>query len=86
MKQVKKNVRVKTLWESILDSNLVKTCEAHPQVGWILLGGLMSLGGGAMKIYANEHEYDDWVLGIDEQTKSGYKIPAKRIPTLSSRF
>lgn len=54
-------------------------CSNHPDVCLTVLGGLASLAGGCLKLYANKTEYEDHVFTEVDDTV--YKIPAKKMKT-----
>lgn len=54
-------------------------CSNHPDVVLTVIGGLASLAGGALKLYANKTEYEDYLYTtVDDQV---YKLPAKEMKT-----
>ena len=56
-----------------------KFCKEHPDVVLTVIGGVASIVGGALKIYANRSEFEDNLFTeIDGQV---YKIPAKEMKT-----
>ena len=79
MKEEKKGFKnwFKEKKEKVLDY-----CEKHPDVVLTLVGGLMSIAGGALKIYANKSEYEDYLYTISDEDHV-YKVPAKKMKTAS---
>ena len=64
----------KEKWATVKDF-----CGAHPDVVLSILGGLFTLTGGALEIYANRTEYEDNVFTtVDDKV---YKIPCKKMKT-----
>ena len=54
-------------------------CSNHPDVVLTVVGGLASLAGGALKLYANKSEYENYLYTtVDDQV---YKLPAKEMKT-----
>ena len=54
-------------------------CSDHPDVVLTVLGGLASLAGGCLKLYANKTEYEDYLYTEVDDTV--YKLPAKEMKT-----
>ena len=54
-------------------------CSNHPDVVLTVLGGLASLAGGCLKLYANKTEYEDYLY--TEVDDAVYKLPAKEMKT-----
>lgn len=55
-------------------------CSTHPDVILTVFGGLASLAGGLLKIYANKTEFEDTAFTtIDGET---YKLPCKKMKTV----
>lgn len=54
-------------------------CSSHPDVCLTVLGGLASLAGGCLKLYANKTEYEDYLYTEVDDTV--YKLPAKEMKT-----
>ena len=57
-------------------------CAKHPDAILTISGGLLSLAGGALKLYANKSDYDDYLYtSVDN---SVYKLPAKQMKTVKN--
>ena len=70
----------KTFKEWWNERKAVKYFKEHPDAGLYLLGGAFSLIGGACKIWAVKHEYDD-KLFVGSTDGEVYSIPAKKMDT-----
>ena len=55
-------------------------CKKHPDVILTVLGGIASLAGGILKVYANKTEYEDSLFTTFDDDV--YKVPAKRMKTV----
>ena len=54
-------------------------CKDHPDVILTVAGGIASIVGGCIKLYANKSEYEDHLFTqVDGQV---YKLPAKEMKT-----
>lgn len=69
-------------WLKEKKDKVKKFCSEHPDVVLTVVGGLASLAGGALKIYANKSEYEDYLYTISDEDHV-YKVPAKRMKTAS---
>ena len=64
-------------WDKILD-----WAGEHPDVLLTVAGGIMSLVGGGLKLYATKSDFNDHLYTtIDDEV---YKIPAKHMKTTKS--
>ena len=62
-----------------LKQRFVGWCKEHPDVLLTVVGGIASIVGGCIKLYANKSEYEDNLFTtVDDQV---YKIPAKQMKT-----
>ncbi len=62
-----------------LKQRFVAWCKEHPDVLLTVGGGIASIIGGCIKLYASKSEYEDNLFTtVDDQV---YKIPAKQIKT-----
>lgn len=60
-----------------------KFCSDHPDVVLTVIGGVASIVGGCIKLYANKTEYEDYLYTTDGDG-TVYKLPAKEMKTASS--
>lgn len=58
-------------------------CADHPDVVLTVVGGLASIVGGCIKLYANKTEYEDYLYTTDDKGTI-YKLPAKQMKTAST--
>ena len=79
MQEEKKSLKV---WFAERKDKVKKFCAEHPDVVLTVAGGLMSIVGGALKIYANKSEYEDYLYTISDHDNV-YKVPAKKMNTAS---
>ena len=62
-----------------LKQRFVAWCKEHPDVLLTVGGGIASIIGGCIKLYASKSEYEDNLFTtVDDQF---YKIPAKQMKT-----
>lgn len=66
-------------WLKERKDKVKKFCSEHPDVILTVVGGLASLAGGALKIYANKSEYEDYLYTTADDEV--YKLPAKKMKT-----
>lgn len=64
-------------------TNVKDFCGAHPEAVLGILGGLLTLAGGALEIYGNKTEYKDNVFMTDDEGDV-YKVKAKKMKTIKS--
>lgn len=70
------------VWFKETKEKVLNFCKEHPDVILTVAGGLMSVAGGALKIYANKTEYEDCIYTISDKDNV-YKVPAKKMNTAS---
>lgn len=70
----------KTLKERWNEWKPVKYFKEHPDIGLYLLGGMCTLAGGIMKVWAVKHEYEDQLF-VGSTEGEVYSIPAKKMDT-----
>ena len=62
-----------------LKQRFVAWCKEHPDVLLTVGGGIASIIGGCIKLYASKSEYEDNLFTtVDDQV---YKLPAKQMKT-----
>lgn len=71
----------KTFKQKLADkwTSVKKFCEDHPDVVLTLVGGIASIAGAGLRVYANKSEYEDYLYTtVDNKI---YKLPAKEMKT-----
>ena len=88
MEEVKKTVEVvekKTFKQRWNELKLVKFCKEHPDGMLGILGGLITLIAGVVKILVSNHEYEDYIYVTDNEGNVN-KIPSKTMRTAKSDY
>ena len=79
MEEEKVEVIVEEEEKKTLKQRFVGWCKEHPDVILTVAGGIASIIGGCIKLYASKSEYEDNLFTtVDDQV---YKIPAKQMKT-----
>ena len=76
----KKKKSFKDWWN---ERKSVQWLKAHPDVSLTLLGGVLSIVGGCIKIAANKSEYEDNIF-MTATDGDVYKVPVKKMKTVDS--
>ena len=67
-------------WFGDKKDKVKKFCSEHPDVVLTVVGGLASVVGGCIKLYASKSEYENYVYTVTDKGNV-YKVPAKRLET-----
>lgn len=65
----------KKSWFADKKDKFIEFCKRHPEGTLTVLGGLFTLAGGAMKLYAVSKDYEDEVYMTNGEDV--FKLPAK---------
>lgn len=82
MEEKKQKKTFKEWWN---ERKFVRFCKEHPDGMLGILGGIITLLGGVVKILVSKHEYEDYIYVTDNEGNVN-KVPSKIMRTAKSDF